>query len=100
MTRGRRSATRPPSNGQSGRIFDKIADRYDRQMGFSERLLFGHSRAWAVSRAHGQVLEIAVGTGLSLPMYPLDTTVLGIDLSERMLDQARRRVDQSGLADR
>jgi ubiquinone/menaquinone biosynthesis C-methylase UbiE len=91
---------RQPDSEKIGRVFDKIADRYDRQMGFWERLLFRDSRRWATSRAHGRVLEIAVGTGLNLPLYPADATVLGIDLSERMLELARRRAAEAGLTDR
>jgi len=91
---------RQPDADKIGRVFDKIADGYDRQMGFSERLLFGRSRAWAASRAHGRVLEIAVGTGLNLPLYPTDASVVGIDLSERMLDHARTRAAEHGLTGR
>lgn len=48
--------------------------------------LFGDSREWACSRAHGQVLEVAVDSGMNLPFYPSEVTVTGIDLSDRMLD--------------
>jgi phosphatidylethanolamine/phosphatidyl-N-methylethanolamine N-methyltransferase len=37
------------------------------------------------------ILEVGVGTGLSLPFYPRDCHVTGIDISEPMLDQARER---------
>ena len=89
---------RQPSTDRVGRVFDKMATRYDRQMGFWERILFGDARRWATSRARGHVLEIAVGTGLNLPFYPQDTEVLGVDLSNGMLDIARKRVADRGLA--
>lgn len=89
-----------PGNEEIGRIFDRVAKRYDRQMALSDWFLWPNSRDWAVSQAHGRVLEVAVGTGLNLPLYPSDATVLGIDLSEMMIDQARRRASQQGLADR
>lgn len=41
-----------------------------------------------------QVLEIGVGTGLSLPAYPRHAEVTGIDLSARMLEQARQKCDR------
>ena len=44
-------------------VQDKQAPRYDRQMNFFDRVLFAGGREWACSRAEGQVLEIAVGTG-------------------------------------
>jgi ubiquinone/menaquinone biosynthesis C-methylase UbiE len=97
---GHDDVMRQPDVEKIGRVFDKLAGQYDRQMGFSERLLFGRSRGWAASRARGRVLEIAVGTGLNLPLYPADTSVLGIDLSERMLDHARTRAAALGLTDR
>ncbi|MEV2266297.1 class I SAM-dependent methyltransferase [Nonomuraea africana] len=82
------------------RVFDRIADRYDDQMQAWERRLFPGSREWAVGQARGHVVEIAVGTGLNLPLYGTDVTVVGIELSERMLELARRRVARAGLGER
>lgn len=45
----------------------------------------------------GKVLEIGVGTGLSLPHYAPDVQVTGIDFSEEMLDKARQRVQEMKL---
>ena len=59
-----------------------------------DRILFGDSREWACSQASGDTLEVAVGTGLNLPLYPADVTLTGIDLSEGMLDVARSRSKQ------
>ncbi|CRK55248.1 Phosphatidylethanolamine N-methyltransferase [Alloactinosynnema sp. L-07] len=73
------------------RYWDKHSGTYDRQMGFMDRVLFGDSRQWACSRAVGDVLEVAVGTGLNLAVYPDDVTLTGIDLSEDMLAIARGR---------
>src|SRR5208337_829638 len=44
-----------------------------------------------------RVLEIGIGTGLSLPYYPEDIDVTGIDLTAEMLEQAQQRVDLLGL---
>jgi phosphatidylethanolamine/phosphatidyl-N-methylethanolamine N-methyltransferase len=43
-------------------------------------------------RPGDRVLEVGVGTGLSLPLYPPDVRVTGIDLSREMLEKARARV--------
>ncbi len=43
------------------------------------------------------ILEVGVGTGLSLPLYPDDVKVTGIDISTEMLNKARRRVDREEL---
>jgi phosphatidylethanolamine/phosphatidyl-N-methylethanolamine N-methyltransferase len=45
-----------------------------------------------------RVLEVGVGTGLSLPLYPPYVRVTGIDLSSEMLDKARTRVRRRELA--
>ena len=42
------------------------------------------------------ILEVGVGTGLSLPLYPRDVSVVGIDISRHMLDQARVRQARCG----
>ena len=39
-----------------------------------------------------RILEVGVGTGLSLPLYPRNVSVVGIDISRHMLDQARARL--------
>src|SRR5687767_10237962 len=49
-------------------------------------------------RPGDRVLEVGVGTGLSLPLYPASVRVTGIDLSREMLDKARARVARRKLA--
>jgi phosphatidylethanolamine/phosphatidyl-N-methylethanolamine N-methyltransferase len=44
------------------------------------------------------VLEVGVGTGLSLPLYPRDVKITGIDVSREMLEKARHRVARRHLA--
>ena len=44
-----------------------------------------------------RILEVGVGTGLSLPLYPDNVSVVGIDISSDMLDQARVRQARCGL---
>ena len=43
-----------------------------------------------------KVLEVGVGTGLSLPAYPAHAQVTGVDLSEEMLAKANERIAASG----
>jgi phosphatidylethanolamine/phosphatidyl-N-methylethanolamine N-methyltransferase len=45
-----------------------------------------------------RVLEVGVGTGLSLDLYPDGVKVVGIDVSAEMLAKARVRVAKRGLA--
>jgi SAM-dependent methyltransferase len=73
------------------------AETYDREAAWIERWLFGQAhRGWACSRATGATLEVAVGTGLNLPLYPAGTVVTGIDLSPEMLALARLRAAELG----
>ena len=44
-----------------------------------------------------RVLEVGVGTGLSLPLYPAHAHIVGVDLSHEMLEKARQRVARLGL---
>src|SRR5215218_7170017 len=78
------------------RIQDKEAPRYDRQMGFFDRILFTGGREWACSQVNGEVLELAVGTGRNLPYYPADVRLTGIELSPQMLEIGRKRAEELG----
>jgi ubiquinone/menaquinone biosynthesis C-methylase UbiE len=80
------------------RLWDRNARSYDKQMGFFDRHLFADTREWICSRATGQVLEVAIGTGLNLARYPDDIRLTGVDWSAPMLDEARRRARQLGRA--
>jgi ubiquinone/menaquinone biosynthesis C-methylase UbiE len=72
-------------------IWAKFAPRYDRQIAFFERILFGGTREWACSRAMGDVLEVGIGTGRNLQHYPQGVRLTGVDLSPEMLAIAWRR---------
>ena len=43
------------------------------------------------------VLEVGVGTGINLALYPRNCRVTGIDLSSKMLEKAQTRIDEKGL---
>jgi ubiquinone/menaquinone biosynthesis C-methylase UbiE len=78
-------------------IQDKTAPKYDRQISFFERVLFDDGREWATSKAEGEVLEIAVGTGRNFEHYAPGTSVTGIELAPQMLAIARSRAADLGL---
>jgi ubiquinone/menaquinone biosynthesis C-methylase UbiE len=78
------------------RLQDETAPHYDRFMRVFDRTLFAGGREWACSRASGEVLEVAVGTGRNLPYYPADVRLTGIELSPQMLEIARKRVHDLG----
>jgi ubiquinone/menaquinone biosynthesis C-methylase UbiE len=78
------------------RVWDKSAPSYDRQIAFFEKVQFGGGREWLCERAHGRVLEVAIGTGRNLPHYPAGMAVTGMELSPAMLAIARRRASALG----
>jgi phosphatidylethanolamine/phosphatidyl-N-methylethanolamine N-methyltransferase len=49
-------------------------------------------------RPGDRVLEVGVGTGISLPLYPRDVRITGIDVSREMLEKARARVARARLS--
>ena len=78
------------------RYWDKHAKGYDRQMTFFDRRLFGDTRTWVCSKARGDVLEVAIGTGLNLLHYPPEVRLTGIEYSPAMLAIARQRTAELG----
>lgn len=79
-------------------IYERLAPRFDRKIGFWERVLFGGGREWVCGQAKGDVLEIAVGTGRNFAFYPADVRLTGVELSPAMLEIARRRAEELGRA--
>ena len=56
-----------------------------------------HAAIHAAERIGGRILEVGVGTGMSLPHYAPTSRLVGVDLSEPMLRKAQRRVAELGL---
>jgi phosphatidylethanolamine/phosphatidyl-N-methylethanolamine N-methyltransferase len=72
------------------RIYDHIFKRwfYPRQRHVIQSLNI---------RPGHRVLDVGVGTGFSLPLYPHHAKIVGVDLSSKMLREARKRVQQQAL---
>lgn len=64
-------------------VFGAIYEHGRRQLAASASRIEGHS-----------LLEIGVGTGLTLPLYPEHFTVTGVDICPDMLARAQRRVER------
>jgi phosphatidylethanolamine/phosphatidyl-N-methylethanolamine N-methyltransferase len=82
---------------------DMIAKAYARWAPVYD-LVFGavfehgrHAAIAAAERIGGRILEVGVGTGLSLPYYSSAVRLSGVDISEPMLRKAQQRVNELGL---
>jgi len=82
---------------QVATAYDRWAPTYDLVFG----AVFRRGRAQAIVAAEKvgeRILEVGVGTGISLPQYRRSTRLTGIDISDAMLDKARDRVRDLGLS--
>ena len=80
------------------RVYQNIANVYDYTYG--PTLHPGRLEAiqkMAIRPGHS-VLEVGVGTGINLSLYPRTCRITGIDLASRMLDKARGRIRSKALA--
>jgi phosphatidylethanolamine/phosphatidyl-N-methylethanolamine N-methyltransferase len=57
-----------------------------------------HAAIAAAERVGGRILEVGVGTGISLPHYSQASRLCGVDISEPMLRKAQERVAEFGLS--
>jgi phosphatidylethanolamine/phosphatidyl-N-methylethanolamine N-methyltransferase len=57
-----------------------------------------HAAVAAAERIGGRILEVGIGTGISLPDYSPTNRICGVDISEPMLRKAQERVMELGLA--
>jgi phosphatidylethanolamine/phosphatidyl-N-methylethanolamine N-methyltransferase len=79
------------------KLYDKIAQGYD--LAFGPFLRHGQKMALSaleIKPGH-HVLEVGIGTGLTLPFYRKDQKIDGIDLSESMLEKAETRKNKLGM---
>lgn len=79
------------------RVYARYSSFYDRIFG----PVFDASRTRAILdlpiSGNTNILEVGVGTGLTLPLYPRHSKLTGIDFSAEMLEKAKIRADEEGL---
>ncbi|MHB8621419.1 MAG: class I SAM-dependent methyltransferase [Chloroflexota bacterium] len=77
--------------------FDELARWYDMAIAPAEWLI-QRRRKELLAKAQGDVLEVGIGTGRTLPFYPPGCRVTGVDTSGKMLERACRRARWLGMA--
>ncbi len=82
-------------NPHESRIYSDLAHIYDKVFSrfFSDRINTVVTDLNIPPKA--KVLEVGIGTGLSLPAYPSHCEVTGIDLAPEMLDRARQKAAEN-----
>jgi phosphatidylethanolamine/phosphatidyl-N-methylethanolamine N-methyltransferase len=79
------------NNDSIARAYGRWAPIYDLVFG----KVFAQGRAASVEAAErigGRILEVGVGTGISLPHYSRSNRVVGLDISEPMLRKAQEKI--------
>ena len=78
------------------KVYNRQANIYDLLFG---RVFPGRERASELLKLFpgAELLEVGVGTGLNLPILPENIDITGIDLSQKMLAKAHKRVAKHGL---
>lgn len=80
---------------QTSRIYDTYARFYDATFGVPMRARIADAVRQIEARPGQRVLDLGVGTGISLDHYPAGPHVVGCDLSAGMLRQAQRKARPS-----
>jgi ubiquinone/menaquinone biosynthesis C-methylase UbiE len=73
------------------RVYDRMAPLYDWLEAPMEAMGGRARRRRVIERAQGLTLEVGVGTGRNLPLYPQGVQLTAVDISARMLVRARHR---------
>ena len=74
--------------------WDRAAANFDLMAGYGpEKRWEPVKRRFFARMGEGRILFLAVGTGLDIPFFPENKSIVGIDISSRMLDKARSRAE-------
>ncbi|MFP8875584.1 MAG: hypothetical protein VCB99_01440, partial [Myxococcota bacterium] len=75
--------------------WDRAAPSFDVMAGFGpEKRWAPYKREFFARMEEGRVLFLAIGTGLDIRFFPPGRKLVGIDISDKMLEVARPRLDE------
>ena len=92
----------PPSAmltaSQIQNAYDEVAAQYEKRTWFDQHVLgVARLQRKLLSKAHGNILDVACGTGSNIPMFPVGSDITAVDLSPKMLEVARETTIKHGL---
>lgn len=85
------------AQAHESKIYSELSHLYDRLFTnvFADRI---HHVIHSLALPEGSsVLEVGIGTGLSVEAYPHDCNVIGVDLATEMLEKAKEKIKGQGL---
>jgi phosphatidylethanolamine/phosphatidyl-N-methylethanolamine N-methyltransferase len=75
--------------------YNRLAPVYDLMEAIVERFALRRWRGRLWPQINGnRILEVGVGTGKNIPYYPMGVQVTAVDLSDKMLERAQRRLQE------
>lgn len=83
---------RDKSSEDVARLYDDVADSLAR-WNWADRLFSGRYRRRQFGDARGRVLDVACGTGTNFPYLPESVELVGVDVSEAMVRNARDELE-------
>jgi ubiquinone/menaquinone biosynthesis C-methylase UbiE len=74
--------------------WDKAAPTFDFMAGKGPEVRWKPFKERLFSNMDGKILFLALGTGLDIPTFPPGKDITAIDISPKMLEQARERIEE------
>ena len=83
-------------NPHESKIYSDFSHLYEKIFSpFFEKRIHGVIKSFQIPPG-AKVLEVGIGTGLSMAAYPSHCEVTGIDLTADMLEKAQEKADENG----
>jgi len=80
------------TDNETQKKWDRAAPRFDLMASKGPEKRWLPDKEGLFANMHGNILFLALGTGLDIPAFPSGRTIHAIDISPRMLEQAQARI--------